>query len=48
MMRISKQEYTTEFRELAVKRFKEVGSIICVARELGLGEQILRNSVKLA
>ncbi len=48
MMKIPKQEYTTEFRELAVKRFKEVGSISGVAKELGLIDQTLRNWVKAA
>lgn len=47
-MKIPKQEYTTEFRELAVKRFKEVGSISGVAKELGLVDQTLRNWVRLA
>lgn len=47
-MKIPKQEYTTEFRELAVKRHKEVGSISVVAKELGLIEQTLRNWVKAA
>lgn len=42
-MRIPKQEYTTKFRELAVKRFKEVGSISGVAKELGLIDETLRN-----
>jgi len=48
MMKIPKQEYTTEFRELAVKRHKEVGSISGVAKELGLVEQTLRNWFKAA
>ncbi len=48
MMKIPKQEYTTEFRELAVKRYKEVGSFSGVAKELGLVEQTLRNWVKAA
>lgn len=47
-MKIPKQEYTTEFRELAVKRHKEVGSFSGVAKELGLIEQTLPNWVKLA
>ena len=47
-MKIPKQEYTTEFRDLAVKRHKEVGSISGVAKELGLIEQTLRNWVKAA
>ena len=48
MMKIPKQEYTNEFRELAVKRHKEVGSVSGVAKELGLVEQTLRNWVKAA
>jgi transposase len=48
MMKIPKQEYTTEFRELAIKRFKDVGSISGVAKELGLVEQTLCNWVKAA
>lgn len=47
-MKIPKQEYTTEFRELAVKRHKEVGSISGVAKELGIIEQTLRNWIKAA
>jgi transposase len=45
---IPKQEYTTEFRELAVKRHKEVGSFSGVAKEQGLVEQTVRNWVTLA
>ena len=47
-MKIPKQEYTAEFKELAVKRVKEGQSIGAVARELGLVEQTLRNWVKSA
>jgi transposase len=47
-MRIPKQEYTAEFKALAVKRVKEGQSIGAVARELGLVEQTLRNWVKAA
>ena len=47
-MKIPKQEYTAEFKELAVKRVKEGQSIGAVARELGLVEQTLRNWVKAA
>lgn len=46
MKRIPKQEYTAEFKEQAVKRAGEVGSIARVAEELGLVEQTLRNWVK--
>ncbi len=49
MKKIPKQEYTAEFKELAVKRVKAGGqSIGSVARELGLIEQTLRNWVKAA
>jgi len=47
-MKIPKQEYTAEFKELAVKRVKEGQSIGPAARELGLVEQTLRNWVKAA
>lgn len=46
MKRIPKQEYTPEFRELAVKRVKAGQTAGTVARELGLIEQTLRNWVK--
>ena len=45
-MKIPKQEYTPEFRELAVKRVKAGQTVGAVARELGLIEQTLRNWVK--
>jgi transposase len=48
MFKIPKQEYTTEFKELAVKRVKAGESISQVARELGLVEQTLRNWAKAA
>ena len=48
MRKIPKQEYTPEFRELAVKRVKAGQSVGAVARELGLIEQTLRNWVKAA
>ena len=47
MKKIPKQEYTAEFKELAVKRALE-GGIGLAARELGLVEQTLRNWVKAA
>lgn len=47
-MKIPKQEYTPEFRELAVKRVKAGQSVGTVARELSLVEQTLRNWVKAA
>ena len=42
-MKIPKQAYTTEFKELAVKRVKDGQSISTVIKELGLGDQTLRN-----
>ena len=48
MKRIPKQEYTAEFKEQAVRRAAEVGSIARTAEELGLVEQTLRNWVKAA
>ena len=47
-MKIPKQEYTTEFKERAVKHVKEGKSIGLAAKELGLIEQTLRNWVRLA
>ncbi len=46
MLKIPKQEYTTEFRTLAVKRVKDGQNIRDVARELGISHQTLRNWVK--
>ncbi len=48
MFKIPKQEYTAEFKELAVNRVKAGQGIGPVARELGLVEQTLRNWVKAA
>lgn len=48
MFKIPKQEYTAEFKEVAVKRVKGGQGIGVVARELGLVEQMLRNWVKAA
>ena len=45
-MKIPKQAYTTEFKELAVKRVKGGQNISTVIKELGLGDQTLRNWVK--
>ncbi len=45
-MKIAKQAYTTEFKELAVKRVKDGQSISTVTKELGLGDQTLRNWIK--
>ena len=47
-MKIPNQEYTTEFRELAVKRVRDGQTVGSVARDLGLVEQTLRNWVKAA
>lgn len=43
MKKILKQACTTEFKELAVKRIANGGSIAAVVKELGLGDQTLRN-----
>ena len=48
MFKIPKQEYTAEFKELAVKRVKSGQGIGAAAKELGLVEQTLRNWVKAA
>ena len=48
MFKIPKQEYTAEFKELAVKRVRSGQGIALVARELGLVEQTLRNWVSAA
>jgi transposase len=47
MFKVPKQEYTPEFKELAVKRASSQG-IAAVAKDLGLVEQTLRNWVKAA
>ena len=46
MKKIPKQSYTTEFKELAVNRVKDGESISTVVKELGLGDQTLRNWVR--
>jgi transposase len=46
MQKIPKQEYTAEFKELAVKRVQAGQTVGAVAKELGLVEQTLRNWVK--
>lgn len=48
MKKIPKQEYTSEFKELAVKRVTAGQTPAAVARKLGLVEQTLRNWVKAA
>lgn len=47
MKKLPRQEFTTEFRELAVKRAAAAG-VAKAARELGVVEQTLRNWVKAA
>lgn len=42
-MNIPKQAYTTEFKEEAVRRVKDGQSVGKVHKELGLGDQTLRN-----
>ncbi len=48
MIKIPKQEYTGEFKELAVKRIKEGLTPGRVSKELGVSDQTLRNWVKAA
>lgn len=48
MKKIPKQEYTAEFKVLAVKRVKDGLTVGAAARELGLIDQTLRNWVKAA
>jgi transposase len=43
MKKIPKQAYTTEFKELAVKRVADGQAIAAAAKELGLSDQTLRN-----
>ena len=47
-MKIPKQQYTIEFKELAVKRVKDGLTAGGAAKELGLIEQTRRNWVKAA
>ena len=47
-MKIPKQEYTAEFKELAVTRVKDGMTVGAAAQELGLVAQTLRNWVKAA
>jgi transposase-like protein len=46
MKKIPKQEYTAEFRELAVQRVKEASTPGAAAKELGVSHQTLRNWIK--
>lgn len=48
MKKIPKQAYTTEFKELAVKRVQDGQAISAVVKELGLSDQTLRNWIKAA
>ena len=48
MKKIPKPAYTTEFKELAVKRVADGQAISLVVKELGLSDQTLRNWVKAA
>lgn len=47
-MKIPKQAYMPEFRELAVKRIREGVSAGALGKELGVSEQTLRNCVQAA
>ncbi len=47
-MKIPKQHYPSEFKDLAVKRVKDGLSAGAAAKELGLVEQTRRNWVKAA
>ena len=46
MTKIPKQAYTTEFKELAVKRVADGQAVSAVVQELGLSDQTLRNWIK--
>ncbi|MBN9123639.1 MAG: hypothetical protein BGO99_04530 [Nitrosospira sp. 56-18] len=48
MKKIPKQEYTAEFKELAIKRIKEGLIAGAASKELGVSDQTLRNRVKAA
>ena len=47
-MKIPKQAYTNEFKELGAKRIKDGQSVSRVCKELGLSDQTVRNGVKAA
>jgi transposase len=47
-MKIPRQAYTAEFKDLAVRRVRDGQPLAGVARELGLVEQTLRNWMKAA
>ena len=46
MKKIPKPAYTTEFKELAVKRVTDGQAIVTTAKELGVNDQAMRNWVK--
>ena len=48
MMRIPRQAYTPQFRELAVKRIQDGMTPGALSKELGVSEQTLRNWAKAA
>lgn len=48
MMKIPKQEYTAEFKELAVKRIQEGVTPGALSKGLGVSEQTVRNWVEAA
>jgi transposase len=48
MKKIPKQAYTTEFKELAIKRVADGQTIPTAAKELGLSDQTLRNWIEAA
>ena len=48
MFKVPKQEFTAEFKELAVNWVRSGQGVAVVARDLGLVEQTLRNWVKAA
>ena len=48
MQKIPRQAYTTEFKELAVKRVSDGETVSTVVKELGLSDQTLRNWLKAA
>jgi len=45
-MKLTRQAFTLEFKELAVKRVKDGQSVGAVCKDLGLSDQTLRNWVK--
>ena len=47
-MKLTRQAFTLEFKDLAVKRVKDGQSVGAVCKDLGLSDQTLRNWVKAA